>query len=279
MIVTRSGQSAGRIGFGVSGPHAGMAVPPRKTIDLVHKAVALGIRIFDTGPSYGAGAAERRLGQAVSGMSRDDIFISTKVGTLPGGRKDFSPKGIEASLQASLWRLGLSFIDVLFLHGPAVCDLTPQLLDFLSTLKRDGLVRYLGIAGRGAELGHAVQTGGFDIMMAPAGLFIDARGRSFLEMAKKENMALWGIEVLGAASAPWRWPQSRADLWYLARAIKRQISQGGAGVQHSNPAASVRTCLHNALCNLSVDVVLSTSTRLNHLQEMTMMVDELTRTS
>jgi D-threo-aldose 1-dehydrogenase len=97
-----------------------------------------GIRYFDTAPHYGLGLSELRLGAALAGRPRDDYVLSTKVGRLleprsdPYGRDDegfavpathrrvwdFSREGVLRSLEASLERLGLDRVDIVYLHDP-----------------------------------------------------------------------------------------------------------------------------------------------------------------
>ncbi|SEM19296.1 aldo/keto reductase [Streptacidiphilus jiangxiensis] len=98
-----------------------------------------GVRSFDTAPHYGLGLSERRLGSALRERPRDEYVLSTKVGRLlrpttePGGDDlaqgfavpaefervwDFSADGVRRSIEASLTRLGLDRIDIVYLHDP-----------------------------------------------------------------------------------------------------------------------------------------------------------------
>ncbi|WP_210592119.1 aldo/keto reductase [Streptomyces sp. GESEQ-35] len=97
-----------------------------------------GIRYFDTAPHYGLGLSERRLGAALREHPREAYTISTKVGRrldpsdTPGDDLangfavpathhrvwDFSADGIRRTLDASLERLGLDRVDVVYLHDP-----------------------------------------------------------------------------------------------------------------------------------------------------------------
>ena len=95
-----------------------------------------GIRYFDTAPLYGLGLSETRLNHFLRGKRRKDYVLSTKVGRLlevcPADRRtgigkffdtpsrreiyDYSHDGIMRSLEASLERLGLDAVDILFVH-------------------------------------------------------------------------------------------------------------------------------------------------------------------
>ena len=107
-----------------------------------HEAVTAawqrGVRYFDTAPHYGLGLSERRLGAALREHPRTEYTISTKVGrrlepTRDGGDDlangfavpathrrvwDFTADGVRRTLEASLERLGLDRVDVVYLHDP-----------------------------------------------------------------------------------------------------------------------------------------------------------------
>jgi D-threo-aldose 1-dehydrogenase len=95
-----------------------------------------GVRYFDTAPLYGLGLSETRINRFLRGKPRGDYVISTKVGRLlsttpPGSgdgigkwidvpsrreRFDYSHDGVFRSLEASLERLGLDRVDILYVH-------------------------------------------------------------------------------------------------------------------------------------------------------------------
>ncbi|MFJ8934461.1 aldo/keto reductase [Streptomyces sp. NPDC102365] len=113
-------------------------VPEEQAQATVDAAWDAGIRSFDTAPHYGTGHAERRLGAALRGRPRSAYTVSTKVGrrlepTDAGGDDlangfavpathrrvwDFSADGVRRTLDASLERLGLDRVDVVYLHDP-----------------------------------------------------------------------------------------------------------------------------------------------------------------
>src|SRR5256885_12188167 len=91
----RSGPTVTRLGFGAASI-GGLfrSVDDDDAVATVERAWELGIRTFDVAPLYGYGAAERRLGMALVGRSRDDYVLSTKVGRLVR-REDVIPAGAE----------------------------------------------------------------------------------------------------------------------------------------------------------------------------------------
>lgn len=239
-----------RLALGVTGPHASVAVAPGATIALVRAALALGVTTFDTGPMYGDGEGERRLGAALAGISRERVVISTKARTFPlRGEDEFGEDiatRLRRSLEGSLVRLHLDRVDALFLHGPAVEHLD-QGLKTMRSLRDEGLARTIGVCGRGAELDAALERG-IDLIMAPVDAALYARA------------AARGAKVLAIESMRGRdrLPSSGADLWYLARDARDAL----AGTA---PARGVG--IAEALTLPGVASVVVQTTRLAHLRE------------
>ena len=249
-----------RIGFGVSGAHGTALVSRRMTIALIQDAFERGVRVFDTGPSYGAGEAERRLGQAIRHIGRDRLFISTKAGLtsfgLVGRRRDFTPQADEASLRASLARLGVEGVDRLFLHGAAASEWTPSLLARLRHLKAAGAFTQLGAAGRGRELDAAMATGDLAAVMAPAHPFLSDAENDRLAQADRAALELFAIETAGDGRSRIKLPRRPADLYTLAKALRSPAGRGRIGVEEGLKAALARP---------EVTCALMTTTQRAHL--------------
>ena len=134
-----------------------------------------GIRYFDTAPHYGIGLSERRLGAALRDRPRAEYTISTKVGrrlepvetvlgddlangfAVPATLRrvwDFSADGIRRTLDASLERLGLDRVDIVYLHDPD--DHAEQALregyPALEKLRAEGVVGAIGAGMNQAEM-------------------------------------------------------------------------------------------------------------------------------
>lgn len=163
----RSGVTVSRLGLGTA-PLGGLfsAVDADQAAETLDAAWSAGIRYFDTAPHYGAGLAERRLGDflTTSGRERKDFTVSTKVGRLlvpgdsaPGDEafdvdeglvrvRDYSADGVYRSLAQSLERSGLDAFDVVLIHDPddhwedAVRGAYPA----LARLRSEGGVRAIG---------------------------------------------------------------------------------------------------------------------------------------
>ena len=174
--VGRSGVRITELSFGAAG--IGNLYAPM-TDSAAYGTVAAawerGIRAFDTAPHYGLGLSERRLGMALRHQPRSDYVVSTKVGRIlepvadvlgddrangfavPAThlrRWDSTAAGVERSLYESLERLGLDYIDIVYLHDPD--DFADQALHeaypALERLRAQGMIRAIGVGMNQARL-------------------------------------------------------------------------------------------------------------------------------
>ncbi len=114
---------------------------------VIHKALDLGITLFDTADTYGnRGGSETILGQ-VLGEERKNIVLATKFGwdmDDAGKMKGASRRYIMSAVQASLKRLKTDYIDLYQLHKPDPRTPIEETLRTLNDLVRMGMVRYIG---------------------------------------------------------------------------------------------------------------------------------------
>lgn len=118
-----------------------------------------GVRYYDTSPWYGLGLSERRFGHFLRNQKREEFTLSTKVGRVLTGDKDFELKdglwkgklnfkyhydysaaGIRRSIEDSLQRLGLPYLDIVYIH-----DISPDNGDM-----KENWVKYFDEALKGA---------------------------------------------------------------------------------------------------------------------------------
>lgn len=177
--------AASRLRLGLGGAPLGnlfTAVTDDDARALVDAAWASGCRSFDTAPHYGNGLSERRLGDALRRHSRDEFVLSSKVGRvlqpdasapraqhgyvdiLPFRQAwDFSAAGTRRSVEDSLQRLGLSRLDVAYVHDPDAAthgarapEVLRQVIDetlpALRQLQQEGLVRAIGLGTNDVEV-------------------------------------------------------------------------------------------------------------------------------
>lgn len=125
-----------------------------RTREIVHKALAEGIRAFDTSPYYGP--AEELLGRALDcdhvlvQYSRPYYYIMTKVGRISGSQFNYSPTWVRRSVLRSLSRLRVDYLDVVFCHDVEFVSTEEVVAAVIELRKiRDelGRIRYVGISG------------------------------------------------------------------------------------------------------------------------------------
>jgi L-glyceraldehyde 3-phosphate reductase len=121
---------------------------------ILHRAFDLGVCHFDLANNYGPpyGSAETNFGRILSQdflPYRDELFVSTKAGydMWPGPWGEFgSRKYLLASLDQSLKRLGLDYVDVFYSHRPDPQTPLEETMGALDTAVRSGRALYAGIS-------------------------------------------------------------------------------------------------------------------------------------
>lgn len=152
-------------GVGIGGLYG--EVPEEESLATVRAAYDQGFRYFDTSPLYLE--SERRIGLALEGVPRDEIVLSTKTGTHPDRRGDYSWDGTLWSVENSLGLLKTDFIDLLLVHDPV--DLEPVFaprgaLEALESLREQGVIRHIGLGQRRHDFHErAITSGRFDVIL------------------------------------------------------------------------------------------------------------------
>ena len=122
-----------------------------ESIGTLHRALDLGVTLFDTADIYGPYTNEELLGRALHGR-RAEAFIATKFGFVVNDDKqapaavDGHPARVRAACEGSLKRLGVSHIDLYYLHRVDIRVPIEDTVGAMAELVRAGLVRYLGLS-------------------------------------------------------------------------------------------------------------------------------------
>ncbi|MFN8354211.1 MAG: aldo/keto reductase [Spirosomataceae bacterium] len=131
--------------------------------DLIKAAVEAGINFIDTANVYSFGQSEQLLGQSLKdlGISRDDVVVATKV----LGRMDDRPNStglsryhVFSSVEASLKRLQMDYIDILYVHGVDLKTSLEEVVHTLNDVVSSGKVRYIAICNWPAWMVAEAQT-------------------------------------------------------------------------------------------------------------------------
>lgn len=125
-------------------------LPVSYGVEMVERALELGINYFDTAPLYGKGRSEEVLGTALRGVT-EPYFLATKVGYFPEPF-DYTREAVWRGLDASLKRLKCDRLDLLQIHEAEMAGWEgifgkDRALDTLLEIQAQGIIEYIGLTG------------------------------------------------------------------------------------------------------------------------------------
>ena len=146
----RSGPEVSAVGLGCMGMSAFYGgADEAQSIAVIHRALDLGVTLFDTAEMYGPHTNEVLLGKALKDR-RDEAFIATKFGInrQPDGSAvtDGSPANVRRAVEGSLSRLGVDHIDLYYQHRIDPNTPIEETVGAMAELVREGKVRFLGLS-------------------------------------------------------------------------------------------------------------------------------------
>lgn len=220
------GKPISGLGFGCSSAWAKPSFDKEEAQAILVALIEEGVNHFDTSPSYGEGMGEERLGRFLSSRDPSSLVISTKVGTnLVDGQiiRGFTRDIMERSFAASLARLGVGRVDILYLHGPSVEDLAPgsEVHAFFADQKARGTIGYSGVNSFDPAVLDAVVMTDIDAVMLQYNVD-DFRNAAQLGRLYEAGKMIFSGTVLSRAKFDLSAfvPRNRTSLWYLLRMIR-----------------------------------------------------------
>jgi aryl-alcohol dehydrogenase-like predicted oxidoreductase len=155
------------LGLGCMGMSQSYGTPEerdeRESIATLHRAIELGVTLFDTAEAYGPFSNEELLARGLAGK-RDRVVIATKFGFRFDeqggiGGLDSRPEHIREAVEGSLRRLDTDRIDLLYQHRVDPAVPIEDVVGAMAALVREGKVRFLGLSEAGEKTirrAHAV---------------------------------------------------------------------------------------------------------------------------
>lgn len=146
----RNGPEVSAVGLGCMGMSAFYGgADEAQSIAVIHRALDLGVTLFDTAEMYGPHTNEVLLGKALKGR-RDEAFIATKFGInrqADGSAiTDGSPANVRRAVEGSLSRLGVDHIDLYYQHRIDPNTPIEETVGAMAELVKEGKVRFLGLS-------------------------------------------------------------------------------------------------------------------------------------
>jgi aryl-alcohol dehydrogenase-like predicted oxidoreductase len=185
-----SGIEVAPIGLGCMGlsiAYAPGSVDDATGIEVIRRAVDLGVTLFDTSDAYGPHVNEVLVGRALAPV-RDRVVIATKAGCAPNResyvpRPDGRPDVLKAACDASLARLGIDVIDLWQLHRADPAVPIEESVGAMGEMVQAGKVRAIGLSEVTVEQ-------------------LDAAWAAFPFACVQSELSLWTRDVLDAI-LPW----------------------------------------------------------------------------
>ena len=183
---------------------------------IIKKALDLGINFFDTANVYSLGTSEEYLGRALKDFAkREEVVIATKIhGKMhegPNG-EGLSRKAIMQEVEASLERLGIDYIDLLYIHRWDYNTPIEETMHALNDLVRAGKVHYIGASSmytyQFQQAQHIAEMNGwtkFVAMQNHYNLVYREEEREMNRYAKETGVALVPYSPLAAGRLAREW--------------------------------------------------------------------------
>ena len=272
------------------GKHA-WTLPEESSRPIIQRALEGGINFFDTANSYSDGSSEEIVGRALRDFARrEDVVVATKVyhqvGDLTEG---LSRAQILRSIDDSLKRLGMEYVDLLQIHRWDYSTPIEETLEALNDVVKAGKARYIGASSMHArQFAHALalqkQHGWapFVTMQDHYNLIYREEENEMLPLCNREGVAVipWSPLARGRLTRPWGETTARLvsdefgnTLYSTTEANDAQIADRLAHVADDLGATRAQTALAWLLSKPGVAAPIIGTSREEQLDELLNAVD------
>ena len=251
--------------------------------EIIETAIKNGISFFDTGINYGY--AEERLGRCISQaikkgiVCRSELAIETKCGETINsdgsyGPNDWSPDWIKKSLEISLNRLQLDYVDMFAMHGGSINDCTDELIQTFQNMKAQGLIKAYGINTFDTQvLEWIIDTQAFDFVMLDYNVIKQDR-EPLIDSLNEAGIGVIAGMALGQSlfSKNIYKIRNRNDIWYLLRTLVHfrdnlKKSKDFRFLTNQDGCTGNQLALRYVLDNPGISSAVFSTTNIEHLLE------------
>lgn len=262
----RTGLTVSAVGYG--GAPIGFAAyaDRRAFLRLLGRALDLGITFFDTAPDYRE--SELLIGEAIRGR-RDAVVLATKCGRLQEREGDgwhaweeWSEAGVLGTVEASLRRLGVEYLDLLQLHSPPMWVLERgETWRGMQRARERGLVRHLGVSADGAEAARALALDGCETLQVSYSILQQEPGDELLPAAAARGIGIIVKQPLANAVGELRERPEHPD-WNWKWDVAQRMGSATLG----NPGERTERALRWVLADPLVSTAIVGTANLEHLE-------------
>ncbi|EMM0379075.1 aldo/keto reductase [Pluralibacter gergoviae] len=290
--LTISRLSLGCMTFGEPdrGNHA-WTLPEESSRPLIQRALEGGITFFDTANSYSDGSSEEIVGRALRDFARrDEVVVATKVyHQTQGLSQGLSRAQILQSIDDSLRRLGMEYVDLLQIHRWDYETPIEETLEALNDVVKSGKARYIGASSmHAAQFTQALSLqkqhgwARFVTMQDHYNLIYREEEREMLPLCWQEEVAVipWSPLARGRLTRPWGETTARVvsdefgkTLYSTTEENDAQIAERLAGVAEELGATRAQTALAWLLGKRGVAAPIIGASREEQLDELLAAVD------
>jgi len=206
-----------------------------EAIRALRRGIELGLTHIDTAEMYGSGRAEEIVGEAIAGIPRDSLFITSKV--LPSNA---TYKGVLAACERSLRRIGTDYLDLYLLHWPSSVPLE-ETMRGLETLAQQGKARFIGVSNFDVDGVREAQSYLRTVPLACDQVLYHLKERGpqahLLPYCEQQAIAFVGYTPFGRGRFPKREAQPGGVLGRIAREHGKTVRQVILNVLTRHPNA------------------------------------------
>ncbi|HFK7953897.1 TPA: 1-deoxyxylulose-5-phosphate synthase YajO [Escherichia coli] len=272
------------------GNHA-WTLPEESSRPIIKRALEGGINFFDTANSYSDGSSEEIVGRALRDFARrEDVVVATKVfhrvGDLPEG---LSRAQILRSIDGSLRRLGMDYVDILQIHRWDYNTPIEETLEALNDVVKAGKARYIGASSMHAsQFAQALKLqkqhgwAQFVSMQDHYNLIYREEEREMLPLCYQEGVAVipWSPLARGRLTRPWGETTARLvsdkvgkNLYKESDENDAQIAERLTGVSEELGATRAQVALAWLLSKPGIAAPIIGTSREEQLDELLNAVD------
>ncbi|PNK63288.1 MULTISPECIES: aldo/keto reductase [Pantoea] len=232
------------------GRHA-WTLPEASSRPLIQQALEAGINFFDTANSYSDGSSEEIVGRALKAFARrEEIVVATKVYfPLSNLSQGLSRKNIMQSIDDSLRRLDMEYVDLLQIHRWDYETPLEETLEALSDVVKAGKARYIGASSMHAwQFAKAVYTqrqhgwAPFVSMQDQYNLIQREEEREMHPLCQAENIAVlpWSPLARGRLTRPWGEATARTASDEYGKTLYHATEENDAAIAQRVEAIAAR---------------------------------------